>query len=185
MSSRREVSGPAMSYEPDWGALYTAHRDAMYRVVRSVLRGSGLLDQTDGAVHEAVVSLMAAPPQEVRNWEAVMVRAAKNRAIDLVRSAPVRKAGPPIEDKYFRRETYSDLAEDVSEDLDRQRRAQRVRALLKVLPDREREVIWRRVGLEEPRKQVAADLGVTPGRVSQITEAALEHLRAELGKEER
>lgn len=175
-----------MSPPPDWGALYTANKDAMYRVVRAALRGPGLLHHDDDVVQEAIRSLMASPPADgARNWEAVMVRAAKNKAIDLIRSAAVRKAGPEIEDEHYRPETYADMAEDASEDLDRQRRAQQVHALLKVLPDRDRDVVWRRSGLEEPRKQVAVDLGVTPSRVSQITEAALERLRAELEKEER
>lgn len=175
-----------MSTQADWGALYTAHRDAMYRVVRAALRGPGLLHHDDDVVQEAIRSLMASPPtSSVRNWEAVMVSAAKNKAIDLVRSAAVRKAGPEIEDEHYRPEDYADLSDDVSEDLDRQRRAQQLRALLKVLPERDGDVVWRRSGLEEPRKQVAVDLGVTPGRVSQITEAALEQLRDEIEKEER
>ena len=174
-----------MSSPPDWGALYTAHKDAMYRVVRTALRGSGLLDQADDAVQEAVRSLMASPPQEAKSWEAVMVSAAKNKAIDLVRSAAVRHAGPEVDDQHYKREAYLDLSEDVAEDLDRQRTAVRVRAWLNVLPNRDRDVVWRRSALEEPRKQIAADLGVSPGRVSQITEGALERLRDEIEKEER
>lgn len=170
---------------PDWAALYEAHKDSMHRVAKTVLRGSGLIDQAEDAVQEAVTSLMKSPPQNVERWEAVMVSAAKNKAIDLLRSAAVRHAGPKVEDQHYRSETYPDLSEDVSDDLDRQWTAVAVRDWLKVLTERDRDVVWRRAALEDPRDQVAADLGVSPGRVSQITKAALERLRDQIEKEER
>lgn len=170
---------------PDWAALYSAHKDSMHRIAKTVLRGAGLLDQAEDAVQDAMRSLVASPPEGVRNWEAVMVLAAKRKALDLLDSAAVRHAGPEVEDQHYRRELYADLSEDVVEDLDRQQLGVAVRASLKVLSERHRDVVWRRAALEEARAQVAADLGVSPGRVSQITEAALEQLRDEIGKEER
>lgn len=170
---------------PDWAALYAANRDAMHRVAKTVLRGSGLTDQAEDAVQDAIRSLMASPPQEVKSWEAVMVFAAKRRALDLLNTAHVRHAGPEVEDQHYRSETYQDLSEDVSWDLDRQRMAAAVHDLLRVLPERDRDVVWRRSALEAPRDQVAADLGVSPGRVSQLTKAALEQLRDTIEKEER
>lgn len=158
----------------------------MHRVAKTVLRGSGLIDQAEDAVQDAIRSLMASPPQEeVKSWQAVMVSAAKRRALDLLATAHIRHAGPQIEDQHYRSETYSDLSEDVSGDLDRQRMAAAVRDLLRVLPERDRDVVWRRSALEDPRDQVAADLGVTPGRVSQITTAALKQLRDTIEEEER
>lgn len=170
---------------PDWAALYEAHKNSMHRVAKTILRGSGLIDQAEDAVQEAMRSLMRSPPQNVERWEAVMVSATKRKAIDLLRSAPVRHAGPEVKDQHYRDETYPDLSDDVSEELDRQRAAADVRDRLKMLPDRDREVVWRRAALEESREQVAADLGVSPGRVSQITKAALKQLRDIIEKEER
>ena len=158
----------------------------MHGVARTVLRGSGLIDQAEDAVQDAVRSLMASPPkEEVKSWEAVMVLAAKRRALDLLATAHVRHAGPEIEDHHYRSSSYPDLSGDVAEDLDRQRLAAAVRDLLRVLPDRDRDVVWRRSALEDSRDQVAADLGVTPGRVSQTTTAALKRLRDTIEKEAR
>jgi len=170
---------------PDWAALYAAHRDAMHRVAKTVLRGTGLLDQAEDAVQDAMRSLMASPPRSVQKWEAVMVSAAKNKAIDLLRSAYFRHAGPEVMDQHFPTQTYSNLAEDVSEAIDRQRAAAIALNLLKLLPERERDVVWRREALEVPREQIAAELGVSPGRVSQITKAALQQLHDLIEKGER
>ena len=53
-----------------------------------------------------------------------------------------------------------------------------------MLDDRHRKVAWEYVALERPRAEVAADLGVTPGRVSQMAKRALEHLRDAMSREE-
>jgi DNA-directed RNA polymerase specialized sigma24 family protein len=77
---------------PDLAALYLQHRDAMYRVAASVLRGAGLVNFAADAVQDAIVSMMTSPPSGVRNWEAFMVAAAKRKAFDRCRSAAVGAA---------------------------------------------------------------------------------------------
>lgn len=86
---------------PDWAALYDRHKDAMHRVAAKTLRDGGISDQAGDAVQDAMVSLMAAPPVEVRNWEAVMVTASKRRALDRLNSAAFRHAGPRVSDEQF------------------------------------------------------------------------------------
>ncbi|MEH3138815.1 MAG: sigma factor [Mycobacterium kyogaense] len=73
------------SPRPDLGALYLAHRDAMYKVAASVLRDQGLQSQAADAVSEAIVSILASPPENVANWEAFLVTAAKRKALDIIR----------------------------------------------------------------------------------------------------
>src|SRR5688572_27623395 len=107
---------------PDWAALYQKHRDPMYRVAATVLREAGLADQAEDAVQEAMVSLMASPPQDVQNWEAVMVSAAKRRALDRLRSAAVRHAGPGLGPEHDTGDG-SDISQDVADAVDRQRLA--------------------------------------------------------------
>lgn len=174
-----------MNAGADLGALYLQHRDAMYRVAASVLRGAGMAHLAEDVVQDAMVSMMKSPPQAVLNWEAFMVAAAKRKAIDRCRSAAVVHAGPEFSTQEHDRATDSDIAEDVVEDLERIRLASGVQKVLSVLDDRHRTAVWQFAALGRPRSEVASELGVTPPRVSQMVKRALEILRKELdGKEE-
>lgn len=148
----------------------------MHRVAAKVLREAGLADQAGDAVQEAMVSLMTSPLDDVRNWEAVMVATAKWRALDRLDSAVVRHAGPELSEEHDRADG-GDVSEEVAESLDRKW----VRALvwnnLAARDDRHRKVAWEYVALERPRAEVAAELGVTPARVSQMAKRVLEQLR--------
>ncbi|WP_332643569.1 RNA polymerase sigma factor [Aeromicrobium sp.] len=167
---------------PDWAALYLSHRDAMYRVAASVLRGFGIADQADDVVQDAMVSLMGSPPSEVNNWEAMMVSAAKNRALDRVGSAAVRHAGPELDPHRLGGEA-PDIADDVAESLDRQRLAAKAWDHLGILDDRHRKVAWEYIALGRDRTEVAAELGVSPARVSQMAKKAAEDLREAFRRE--
>jgi RNA polymerase sigma factor (sigma-70 family) len=168
---------------PDWAALYSKHGDVMHRVAATVLRGAGLVDQAGDAVQDAMVSLMASPLDDVRNWEAVMVATAKRRALDRLGSAVVRHAGPELSKEHDCTDG-GDVSEEVAESLDHQRAAASVRNNLAVLDDRHRKVAWEYVALERPRAEVAAELGVTPARVSQMVKPALKQLRDAMRREE-
>lgn len=167
---------------PDWGALYLRHRDAMHRVAASVLRDAGLEAQSADAVQEAMVSLMTSPPTQVDNWQAVMVTAAKRKAIDRLRSADVRHAGPELSEEHHPLD--ADFSDDVAAALDRQRLAAQVFDSLAVLDVRHRKALWEYVALERPRTEVAAELGVTPARVSQMCKRGLELLRESMSQKE-
>lgn len=168
---------------PDLAALYLQHRDAMYRVAASVLRGAGLVDFAADAVQDAIVSMMTSPPSGVRNWEALMVAAAKRKAIDRCRSAAVVHAGPEFSTTEHDRAT-TDVGQDVVEELERVRNAQEIQKILPALDERHRTAVWQFIALERPRSEIASELGVTAPRVSQMTKRSLELLRRELeGKE--
>lgn len=168
---------------PDWAALYQKHRDSMYRVAATVLREAGLADHAEDAVQEAMVSLMASPPAEVRNWQAVMVSAARRRAVDRLRSAAVRHAGPELGPEHDAGDG-DDISQDVADAVDRQRNAARVWDKLALLDERHRKVAWEYVALERPRGEIAAELGVTPARVSQMAARAMEILLEAMSQEE-
>jgi RNA polymerase sigma-70 factor (ECF subfamily) len=169
---------------PDLGALYLRHRDAMYKVAASVLREVGRASEAADAVNEAIVSIMASPPRDVRNWEAFLVTAAKRKALDRVRSAAVRHAGPEFVESVHDRADDTDLAEDAADAIDRKERAGLARDCLSILDERHRKAIWETVALERPRPEVAAELGVSPARVSQMTTRALALLREEMSRRE-
>jgi RNA polymerase sigma factor (sigma-70 family) len=170
---------------PNWAALYDQHKDAMYRVARSILRQAGREAETEDAVMAAMESLMKSPPHEVASWEAVMVAAAKRRAVDLLRSAAARHAGPPLEPEHDRSDRSGGLglAEEVAELIDLERAGAILWDKLALLDERHRIVVWEYKALGRPREEVAAELGVTPSRVSQIAIEALRVLRDALKNE--
>lgn len=170
---------------PDLGALYLRHRDAMHKVAASVLREAGRASEAADAVQEAILSVMTSPPRHVRNWEAFLVTAAKRKALDRIRSADVRHTHPEFaEATTGDRSEDSDLADDIADALDRQERAGHAWDCLSVLDDRHRKAVWETVALERPRAEVAAELGVTPARVSQMRTRSLALLREEMRRRE-
>jgi RNA polymerase sigma factor (sigma-70 family) len=169
---------------PDIGALYLQHRDAMYRVAASVLREAGLVSEAGDVVQDAMLSIMTSPPEGVQNWEALLVSTAKRRALDRLRSASVRHSGGGLDETQDRAEPGEDLADDVASAVDSQREAALAWDSLAVLDNRHRKAVWDTVALERPRSDVAAELGVSQSRVSQMVTAALTKLRDEMGRKE-
>jgi len=169
---------------PDISALYLQHRDAMYRAAASVLREAGRASDAGDAVQDAIVSILASPPGNVHNWEALLVSTAKRRALDRLKSAAVRHAGGELNETHDQAELGEDLADDVASSIDAQRRAALGWDSLAVLDERHRKAVWDTVALGRPRSDVAAELGVTPARVSQMVTAALKDLRDEMNRKE-
>ncbi|MCV7742228.1 sigma-70 family RNA polymerase sigma factor [Micrococcus luteus] len=156
----------------------------MHKVAASVLRDAGRASEAEDAVQDAITSIIASPPKAVRNWEAFLVTAVKRKALDRLRSAEVRHAGPELDEAVHDRADESDLADDVAEVLDRQDRARHARDCLTILDERHRKVVWDTEALLRPRTAVAAELGVTPARVSQMRTRSLALLRDEMDRRE-
>lgn len=170
---------------PDWAALYLKHRDAMYRVAAHTLRSAGREADAEDVVTNAMVSLMENPPQGVKNWEAMMVKVTKLRALDHLKSAAIKHAsGVGVSDCLdhdgAREFTVED---DVIEAVDRQRAAAHASDKLSILDERHRHVAREYVAKGRPRDEVAAELDVSPARVSQMATKALKQLKEALEKE--
>lgn len=161
----------------DLAALYHQHKNAMHGIAAMVLRDVGLASEAPEAVQDAMVSILESPPEGVRSWEAFLVTAAKRKALDRVRSARVRHSGPALSETGHDFADGTDTAEDVADAIDLQRRAGYVWDALPILNEQRRKVAWGVVAKERPRGEIAAELGVTPGRVSQIRKEALAELR--------
>lgn len=164
---------------PDWAALYQKHRHAMFRVAASVLRDQGRQREAEDAVSAAMESLMRSPPPGVQDWEAVLVTTTKRRALDLLRSAAYRHAGPELLPEHDAEDSV-DVAAEAVDTVNRRRAGAAAWDAMSMLDDRHRKVAWEYVALERPRQEVAEELGVTPARVSQIALEALRTLRAAL-----
>jgi RNA polymerase sigma-70 factor (ECF subfamily) len=160
----------------DWAALYQRHRDAMYGVAHEVLRGTGRVDLAGDAVNEAFLSFMKSPPAEPpRSWEALLVATAKRRALDIIRSAAVRRDAEYVEENLP-----VTGATDDDEVLERLEKIARAKPVVARLSGRERIVLEQYVICEHPRAEVAAALGVSPARISQIATAVLAKIHAAL-----
>lgn len=171
------------SADIDFAALYLRYRGSMYGVAYTVLRGAGQEALAEDVVMETVTSIMERPPQEeVANWEAYIVRATRNKALDALRSAAVRHGGGPVEPHESDDRTVS--VEDTAIDkVDAERAGAQVWDALPALEERERQILWKYKALGRPREEVAAEFKISPARVSQISTQALAKMRDKLSKE--
>ena len=154
----------------------------MHRVARRTLRGTGLEAEVDDVVMSAMESLMKKPPSTVSNWEAMLVQTTKRRALDLLRSAAVKHASS-VDLTDLDVASHEDLELEIVEAVDRERNAMVLWDKLAVLDARHRQVAREYVGKARPRADVAAEMGVSPARISQMATAALKKLRDALEKE--
>lgn len=168
----------------DIGAVYARYRDLMYRVAYVQLQPSGRTSEAGDVVQDVIVSLMRSRPRDVQNWEAFLVRAVKNKVLDLLRSAAAIHDGGMLDEAYGEVSDGSDFSEDVADELDRQAQAGIAWDCLSILTQQERTVVWDVVALERPRKDVAAELDVTPPRVTQIKNQSLRKLEEEMRRRE-
>lgn len=166
----------------DIGPLYLQHKDTLHRVAASILRDVGLQSEKDDVVSEAMLSVASNPPtEEIRNWEAFLVRVVKNKAYDRIRAADVRHFGRALDMEHDdRANPGEDAIADTDEKLDEARAGAHVWDSMAVLDERERQVIREVVQNQRPQGEVADGLGVSRPRVNQILKAALQKLREEL-----
>lgn len=156
----------------------------MYRVAYATLRPSGMEASAEDAVSGAIVSIMRnGLPTNIGNWEAFLVKVVKRKAQDIVKSATVQRAGPPLDDLQGRKADV-DVGEEAAEQVDLERRVVLLRTSLDMLDERQRLVAVDYIGQERPRAEIAAKLGVTPARVSQMKLEVLKLLRAAMAGRE-
>ncbi|WP_460665328.1 sigma-70 family RNA polymerase sigma factor [Kribbella swartbergensis] len=168
---------------PDWAALYQKHKDAMFKVAARVLREAGLAGQAEDAVADAMTSLIQSPPHaEVKNWEALLVTAAKRKALDRLKSASAQHAGPDLSE-LSDVPSDGDFTDEVAEEIDRQRLGARVWDAKAVLDARERRILEEHIERGRSQSEIAAEFGISRSRVSQIVTTALQKLRAKLTEE--
>lgn len=175
-----EAADPALTTlpdgSPDWAAIFSQHYSVMYAAAASVLKGQTALgvdadDIVSIALGEAISKGL---PAEVGQLHSYLARIARLRAIDALRRRKHQSDEPPdpatelptriIPDGPEALALQSELASEVAAHLDG-------------LPERERIALESTVMRDRPRDEVAAALGVTPQRVSQLVSAALARLR--------
>jgi len=170
------------TFESELAAHYGQLRDVLHRVAASVLREVGLQDDAPDVVLAAIESLLERPPTEpIKNWEAYLVRVTKNKAYDRIRAADVIHFGRSLDMEVDDR---PDLEEqsiaEVEDRIDADRNGALVWDALSTLDERERRIVRAVVQGGRTQDDVAAELGITRARVSQIRTGALRKLREEL-----
>lgn len=168
---------------PNLGVLYQHHGDKMIRVAAAVLRRDfGLWDGDSDVVQEVFRELQERPPTEnIRDWEAFLVRMTQRRAIDWGRKQQVTKYGPSLDDDDRRHEPEDEGTDEtfrrVEAAVDLAARIPDLLDAMSTLTANERKVIVRQTYDDASRTELADELGVTPPRISQLRASALEKLR--------
>lgn len=151
----------------------------------------------EDVLQEALFGLLRYEPAEGINWKALGVRIAQNKAKEALRKSRsyrrrpgqsdivvasvdvADEEGDPLIDQL----TDESLSRTLEEAQDELRRLERQRALHRianeVLPDRDRQIVFR-IQRGETRVDLTADFGVTPQRIGQIYDNALRKLHAGL-----
>lgn len=180
MDGVTEAADPALTRlqagSPDWAAIFSQHYAVMYAAAASVLKGQTALgvdadDIVSIALGEAIAKGL---PGEVGQLHSYLARIARLRAIDALRRRRHQADEPPDPAT----ESPARIVPDGPEELAVQSElASEIAAHLDGLPERERIALESTVMRDRPRDEVAAALGVTPQRVSQLVSAALRRLR--------
>ena len=173
----------------DIPALYDKHKDVMYRVARSMLRGDGL-QRAEDVVQDVMLSVLQRPPDGVRNWEAFFVKAVKRKIYDLWKSAAhqherlVLDDAIPLEDELGADGLGLDVAVVVEETLEREGNLTRMRGALAELArtDPKSAYVYRQVKLHErSSRELAAEMKVSDSRIRQHVMRARTKLMEILG----
>jgi RNA polymerase sigma factor (sigma-70 family) len=175
-----EAHAPSSAAPMDFEAAYKVSRKKLTGVAAAVLRAGGLESQADDVVSDAIIELLPRRKAMPASWEAVMVSRVKWRAMDRLRAAkkvadpsPVRNRegeDDESEDERLNPTELYDPTDDIIDSVD-------LRANMKQLQSQEREVLFRVYRLHHTQTEVAQELGLTRGRVSQIHRSGVEKLR--------
>lgn len=175
-----ETADPALtglaSGSPDWAAIFAQHYPAMYAAAASVLKGRTALgvdadDIVSIALGEAISKGL---PTEIEQLHSYLARIARLRAIDALRRRKHQADEPPDPTTELPARVIPDGPEELAIQSEL---VAEIAAHLDGLPERERIALESTVMRDRPRDEVAAALGVTPQRVSQLVSAALRRLR--------
>lgn len=171
---------------PNLGALYLRLGDKLIRVAAAVLRRDfGLTDGDLDVVQEVFRELQEKPPkEEIREWEAYLVRVTQRRAIDWGRKQHVSRQGRSFNDENYGSEPEDqrsdDLIREAEAEIDLAARIPELLEAMQSLTSNEKRVILQQFFHEASRDELAEELGVSPARISQLRTSGLKKLRTHL-----
>ena len=163
--------------QEEFRALYFRCRDLLFHIAQGFFHDGG---RSEEAVQDAFLSaarnFSKISPLNAQEQEAYLVIIVKNKCRDILRRekkyAPEEDAPAPacLEDSVHARVEGSDVID-------------RVAALMGALPQKYREVLQRRLLLEQSSVQIARDLGLSESAVSRRLEKGRSLLAEALRKE--
>lgn len=166
------------------GAAYATLLRACLPLIQAVARGQGVpADRVDDVVQDAMLTLHRArhtydPDRPFTPWLRAL---AQRRAIDALRGQGrqrTREVHAPL--AY---ESHPDPAASAGHVLEQADRARRLRALVAMLPEGQREAVEQLALQEHTLDEAAISTGRTKGALKVNLHRALKTLRARLGKE--
>lgn len=160
---------PPAQDPPDLAALYVRHRDVLWRVTQRQLPRH-MHDRAGDVINDVFAKLQVNPPTEpIENWEAYLVTLVRRRAISVCRKEHVDRYGEfPAEDAAVFG-VWDGASERANE--------QAVKTTLMCLEPRRRRILEQVVIADRPAKAVAAEMGISEGRVSQLKTDALQRFK--------
>ena len=156
-----------------WAAIYAEHGRAMRLAAAGALGGHDkeiLGKSADDIVGDVLRELMLKPMPVLTNLRGYLTTAVRNRARDVIRRS---RYEAPVDNEFDEMIGI----DDIEGPIDRAELARQAVTALDQLPERERYAIRERVMLCRPAKDVGAELGVAPQRVSQLVNAGVARLR--------
>jgi RNA polymerase sigma factor (sigma-70 family) len=174
--------------EPNWAELYKRHGDAMHNTARRFIRKENAARggvSAEDIVQQAMSEMMGAGlPTTLASMSKVrsyFVTVVFRRAYDTVTRNP--GLGTPLPEPEAPGELPAD--DHAQEAVEDQLLADQAKALMPLLPERERYVIEQHIMRARTQQDVGAELGVSDGRIRQLLTAGLRRLRALIGTLER
>jgi RNA polymerase sigma factor (sigma-70 family) len=170
--------------DPDWAELYRRHRDAMYATARRFLRthetARGGVSAED-VVQQAMTEIMDnGLPRDIATrarLRSYFVKAAFGRAYNAVYRAAGR--GVPLPERGSRGELPSE--EQFEEAVEDQALADQAKALVSQLPADQGQVMTDHVMHARTQAHVAAEMGLSDGRIRQLRNDAIRGIRDQMG----
>lgn len=166
------VEPPPSQVQPDLAALYVRHREVLWRVAQSRLP-KHLSHRTEDVIQDVFAKLLEKPPtQLINNWESYLVTLVRRHAITVCRKER--------DDRHGERPAEDGAAFAVGDGLAERAEAQVVGQALSRVEPRRRHVLERVVIADRPAKEVAAEMGISEGRISVLKKEGLQQLKSEL-----
>ncbi|MBK9726298.1 MAG: RNA polymerase sigma factor [Actinomycetales bacterium] len=159
----------------DVEAVYLQHKDAMWGMARSMLRGDE--ERAKDIVQEVMLAIVARMPRNIDNWEAYLVTAVKNKIRDFWKSAARQHEllllddAAPLEDECLGADNLTlDPATAVEESYERAVSVAVMREALAELRTShpvEHDVFLKAKHEERTSNSIATEMGVSDSRVRQ------------------
>jgi RNA polymerase sigma-70 factor (ECF subfamily) len=154
---------------PDWDAVYAEELPRVYNFFRYRFRDETLAEDLTAATFEKAWRARERYRRDLAGFATWLLAIARNVAVDHLRA---RREHAPLEDA-----EHATAPGSPEEDSARSSDAERLRALLALLPERERELIALKYGAGATNRAIAKVTGLSESNVGTIVHRVVQALR--------